>query len=71
MAQLEGKNTFYLELEKQRLIKATAYEYAKSLSMRIKLMVKSGDYDKEEVTKLQEKLKEQRTLITTSGNEIS
>lgn len=71
MAQLEGKNTYYLELEKQRLIKATAYEYAKSLSARIKLMVKSGDYDQKEVEDLQAKLKEQRTLITTSGNEIS
>lgn len=71
MAQLEGKNTYYLELEKQRLIKATAYEYAKSLSARIKLMVKSGDYDQKEVEDLQAKLKEQRALITTSGNEIS
>jgi precorrin-6B methylase 2 len=71
MAQLEGKNTFYLELEKQRLIKKTAYEYAKSLTSRIKLMVASGDYDEEEVTKLKEKLKEQRALITTSGDEIS
>jgi len=71
MAQLEGKNTFYLELEKQRLIKATAYEYAKSLSARIKLMVASGDYDKKEVEDLQAKLKEQRKLISTSGNEIS
>jgi len=71
MAQLEGKSTFYLELEKQRLIKKTAYEYAKSLSMRIKLMVASGDYDKKEVEDLQAKLKEQRALITTSGNEIS
>jgi len=71
MAQLEGKNTYYLELEKQRLIKATAYEYAKSLSARIKLMVKSGDYDQKEVQDLQAKLKEQRALITTSGNEIS
>ena len=71
MAQLEGKKTFYLELEKQRLIKATAYEYAKSLSARIKLMVQSGDYDKKEVTDLQAKLKEQRKLISTSGNEIS
>jgi hypothetical protein len=71
MAQLEGKSTYYLELEKQRLIKATAYEYAKSLSARIKLMVASGDYDKKEVTDLQAKLKEQRKLISTSGNEIS
>jgi hypothetical protein len=71
MAQLEGKSTYYLELEKQRLIKATAYEYAKSLSARIKLMVQSGDYDKKEVTDLQAKLKEQRKLISTSGNEIS
>ena len=71
MAQLEGKSTYYLELEKQRLIKKTAYEYAKSLSMRIKLMVASGDYDKKEVEDLQAKLKEQRALITTSGNEIS
>jgi hypothetical protein len=71
MAQLEGKNTFYLELEKQRLIKATAYQYAKSLSARISLMVASGDYDKKEVTDLQAKLKEQRALITTSGNEIT
>lgn len=71
MAQLEGKSTYYLELEKQRLIKATAYEYAKSLSARIKLMVKSGDYDQKEVQDLQAKLKEQRALITTSGNEIS
>ena len=71
MAQLEGKSTYYLELEKQRLIKATAYEYAKSLSARIKLMVHSGDYDKKEVTDLQAKLKEQRKLISTSGNEIS
>lgn len=71
MAQLEGKSTYYLELEKQRLIKATAYEYAKSLSARIKLMVKSGDYDQKEVEDLQAKLKEQRALITTSGNEIS
>ena len=71
MAQLEGKNTYYLELEKQRLIKATAFEYAKSLSARIKLMVQSGDYDKKEVQDLQAKLKEQRALINTSGNEIS
>ena len=71
MAQLEGKSTYYLELEKQRLIKATAFEYAKSLSARIKLMVKSGDYDQKEVQDLQAKLKEQRALITTSGNEIS
>lgn len=71
MAQLEGKNTFYLELEKQRLIKATAFEYAKSLSARIKLMVQSGDYDKKEVQDLQAKLKEQRALINSSGNEIS
>jgi precorrin-6B methylase 2 len=71
MAQLEGKNTFYLELEKQRLIKATAYQYAKSLSARISLMVASGDYDKKEVEDLQAKLKEQRKLISTSGNEIS
>lgn len=71
MAQLEGKSTYYLELEKQRLIKATAYEYAKSLSARIKLMVKSGDYDQKEVEDLQAKLKEQRALIATSGNEIS
>lgn len=70
MAQLEGKSTYYLELEKQRLIKATAYEYAKSLSARIKLMVKSGDYDQKEVEDLQAKLKEQRALITTSDNEI-
>jgi hypothetical protein len=71
MAQLEGKNTFYLELEKQRLIKATAYQYAKSLSARISLMVASGDYDKKEVEDLQAKLKEQRALINTSGNEIT
>lgn len=71
MAQLEGKSTYKLELEKQRLIKATAYEYAKALSMKIKLMVESGDYDKKEVTDLKAKLKEQRTLITNSGNEIT
>ena len=71
MAQLEGKNTFYLELEKQRLIKATAYQYAKSLSARISLMVASGDYDKKEVEDLQAKLKEQRALINTAGNEIT
>lgn len=71
MAQLEGKSTYKLELEKQRLIKATAYEYAKSLSMKIKLMVASGDYDQKEVTDLKAKLKEQRTLITNSGNEIT
>jgi hypothetical protein len=71
MAQLEGKSTYYLELEKQRLIKATAYQYAKSLSARISLMVASGDYDKKEVEDLQAKLKEQRKLISTSGNEIS
>lgn len=71
MAQLEGKSTYKLELEKQRLIKATAYEHAKALSMKIKLMVASGDYDAKEVTDLKAKLKEQRTLITTSSNEIS
>lgn len=71
MAQLEGKSTYNLELEKQRLIKATAYEYAKSLSMKIKLMVASGDYDAKEVADLKGKLKEQRALITTSSNEIS
>jgi len=71
MAQLEGKSTYYLELEKQRLIKATAYQYAKALSARISLMVASGDYDKKEVTDLQAKLKEQRALITTAGNEIT
>lgn len=71
MAQLEGKSTYKLELEKQRLIKATAYEYAKSLSMKIKLMVASGDYDAKEVADLKGKLKEQRALITTSSNEIS
>ena len=71
MAQLEGKSTYKLELEKQRLIKATAYEHAKALSMKIKLMVASGDYDAKEVTDLKAKLKEQRTLITNSSNEIS
>lgn len=70
MAQLEGKNTTYLEIKKQQLIKATANEYAKALTMRIKMMVASGDYDKEEVTKLQDKLKEQRKLISSSNNEI-
>ena len=70
MAQLEGKSTYYLELEKQRLIKATAFQYAKSLSARISLMVASGDYDKKEVEDLQAKLKEQRALITNSDNEI-
>lgn len=70
MAQLEGKNTTYLEIKKQQLIKATANEYAKALTMRIKMMVASGDYDKEEVTKLQDKLKEQRKLIADSNNEI-
>lgn len=70
MAQLEGKNTTYLEIKKQQLIKSTANEYAKALSMRIKLMVASGDYDKEEVIKLQDKLKEQRKLMSDSNNEI-
>jgi len=70
MAQLEGKSTYKLELEKQRLIKATAYAYAKAYQMRIQNMVASGDYDAEEVAKLKEKLKEQRTLMTTSNNEI-
>lgn len=70
MAQLEGKNTTYLEIKKQQLIKATANEYAKALTMRIKMMVASGDYDKEEVIKLQDKLKEQRKLMADSNNEI-
>jgi hypothetical protein len=34
-------------------------------------MVASGDYDKKEVEDLQAKLKEQRKLITTAGNEIT
>lgn len=71
MAQLEGKSTYKLELEKQRLIKATAYEHAKALSMKIKLMVTSGDYDAKEVADLKSKLKEQRALITNSSNEIT
>lgn len=70
MAQLEGKNTTYLEIKKQQLIKATANEYAKALTMRIKMMVASGDYDKEEVIKLQDKLKEQRKIMADSNNEI-
>jgi len=70
MAQLEGKSTYKLELEKQRLIKATAYAYAKAYQMRIQNMVASGDYDAKEVADLKAKLKEQRTLMTTSNNEI-
>jgi len=70
MAQLEGKSTYKLELEKQRLIKATAYAYAKAYQMRIQNMVASGDYDQKELADLKSKLKEQRTLLTTSNNEI-
>lgn len=70
MAQLEGKSTYKLELEKQRLIKATAYAYAKAYQMRIQNMVASGDYDAKELADLKSKLKEQRTLMTTSNNEI-
>jgi len=71
MAQLEGKSTYKLELEKQRLIKATAYAYAKAYQMRIQNMVASGDYDAKELADLKAKLKEQRTLMTTAGNEIT
>ena len=70
MAQLEGKSTYKLELEKQRLIKATAYAYAKAYQMRIQNMVASGDYDAKELADLKSKLKEQRTLMSTSNNEI-
>lgn len=70
MAQLEGKSTYKLELEKQRLIKATAYAYAKAYQMRIQNMVASGDYDAKELADLKSKLKEQRALMASSDNEI-
>lgn len=69
LAQLEGKDTVRLELQKQYYIQQTAKERIKALQLQYKAKVMSGDYDEEEIKELKKNLEEQRKTLNESRNE--
>jgi len=69
MEQLDGKNTYDMEIRKQEIIKRTAYERGKALQLRYKAMILSGDYDEEEIKKLKSEMSEQLDVMRSANNE--
>jgi hypothetical protein len=66
IAKIEGKNTTQLEIAKQKAIIQTAQLRQKALQQQLKDNAVSHSLDKDQIQKIQEGLKETKTLIEES-----
>lgn len=70
MAQLDGKNTVEMELEKAKAIKRTEVAKAEYLLMQYENAKASGDLDAEELNALKKKATEQIAIATKAQGDV-